>query len=112
MVVLRKEKEVQIHRLRLAEDTISFFDKWDDATGIGFLVEYSLEKIFNGRSSKELDNEGIDFISQAGTTYQVKTSTVGENTNYKQMIKKCRNAQKIILAYADTKQKKVYYTIQ
>ncbi len=103
---------IKVNRLRLAEDIITFFGKWDDPTAIGFLVEYSLEKLYDGTSSKDLDNEGIDFISPRGTAYQVKCSTVGDNSSYKALIKKCRNADRIILAYADTENKKVTYTVQ
>lgn len=104
-------KQVKIKRCKVAEDMVSFFDKWSDPTAIGFLTEWSLEKIYNGTSTKELDNLGIDFISEGGKTFQVKCSTVGTNASYNAMIKKCRNTQYIILAYADVEEKKIYYTV-
>lgn len=101
-----------VKRLRLAEDMVTFFNKWDCPVEIGFLVEWSLEKIYNGQSTNEMDHLGVDFTSEKGTTYQVKCSTVGDNSSYKALIKKTRDVDKIILAYADQKTKHIYYTVQ
>lgn len=101
-----------IKRLKLGEDMANFLEKWDDPTALGFLAEWSLEKIFNGSSSKEMDNMGVDFISEKGVTYQVKCSTIGAESSYKALVKKVRNCDKIILVYADTEKKKMFYTVQ
>lgn len=104
-------KQIKIKRCKLAEVELNRQEAWEDPTKAGFIVEWCIMMLYNGFTSKELDNVGIDFVSEGGKTFQVKSSRRGHNNDFKRMIKEYRNAQYLVLVYIDVKEKRVTYTI-
>lgn len=101
---------IRIKRCKLAEVELNRQEAWLDPTKAGFIVEWSIMMMYNGFTSKELDNVGIDFVSEGGKTFQVKSSRRGATGDWNKAIKDYRNAQYLILAYIDVENKRVTYT--
>lgn len=105
------KKQIKIRRCRLAEVELNRQEAWEDSTKAGFIVEWCIMMLYNGWTNKSLDNDGIDFVSEGGKTFQVKSSRRASNTDFKNQIREYRNAQYLILAYIDIKNKKVTFTV-